>query len=147
MIGAGVAITVIAALVWVLMPRPIVTRITPTHSLTAGGTEIQIEIADTSASRAQGLSGTTVLGPDEGMLFVFDSDGLHSFWMKDMLIPIDIIWTDAAGLVVHIEHSLSPDTYPQTFTPPLPTRYVLEVPAGFATEHGIEVGSKLEFSL
>jgi len=146
--GASAVVIATAALVWILAPQSTInSRIEPTHRLTAAGFEIKIAIADTSELRARGLSGTTMLSPDEGMLFVFDTDGLHSFWMKEMLIPIDILWTDANSSVVHIEHAVSPDSFPQTFTPPLPARYVLEVPAGFATEHGIEVGSKLEFSL
>ena len=80
----------------------------------------------------------------EGMLFVFETDDLHSFWMRDMLFSIDILWIAMDGTVVHIEPSVSPDSFPQTFTPPTPARYVLEVPAGFATEHGIEVGTRTE---
>lgn len=108
---------------------------------------MRVEIADTPDERAQGLSGTTELADDEGMLFVFDTEGTYGFWMHDMLISIDIIWVASDGSVVHIEHSLSPDTYPQTFTPPLPARYVLEVPAGFALEHEIGVGTRMAFSL
>ena len=105
---------------------------------------VQVEIVDTYEERAQGLSGISRLADTEGMLFVFTEDGQHSFWMKDMLFSIDIIWVAADGSVVHIAPSISPDSYPQSFTPPLPARYVLEVRAGFATEHEIGVGSKLQ---
>jgi uncharacterized protein len=122
-------------------------RIHATNTITIDDVSVRVEIVDTDSERAQGLSGKTGLAPDEGMLFVFEEDGQYGFWMHDMLFPIDIIWIASDGSVVHVEKSLSPDTYPRTFTPPLPARYVLEVAAGFATEHEIEVGSKLEFSL
>jgi uncharacterized protein len=134
-------------LVFVYFPRDAENRIEPTTSITIGGVAVRVEIADSPDEREQGLSGTTRLDQGEGMLFVFESSGQHSFWMKDMLLPIDILWVAADGVVVHIKPSLSPETYPQSFTPPLPARYVLEVPAGFALEHEIGVGSKLEFSL
>lgn len=145
-IGGSAAIITIGALLWLYAPQSGI-QITPTHSLTAGDIMIEVALADTPNTRAQGLSGTTMLRDGEGMLFVFDSDGQHAFWMKDMQYAIDIIWIDVSRSVVHIEPSVGPETYPRSFMPPLPARYVLEVPAGFATEHGIGVGSKLEFSL
>lgn len=140
----GVSASVIAtvALIWFFMPQAGL-RIVPTHTLTVGETEIAIAIADTPALRAQGLSGTSMLGSDEGMLFVFENDGQHAFWMKDMQYAIDIIWIDAGRSVVHVEHAVTPESFPRSFMPDTPARYVLEVPAGFATEHGIGVGSKL----
>lgn len=121
-------------------------RISATHEVRSGTDSIRVEIADTDAERARGLSGVTSLASGEGMLFVFDEDGIYSFWMHEMLISIDIIWIDAERTVVHIEHAVSPSTYPSAFTPGTPARYVLEVPAGFALEHEIEVGSKLQIS-
>ena len=79
------------------------------------------------------------------MLFVFPADGRHSFWMKDMLFSIDMLWLDANGRVVHVEKGVSPATFPQTFTPSSPSRYVLEVPSGFCDAHGIEVGDMAIF--
>ncbi|KKS39717.1 MAG: hypothetical protein UV04_C0039G0005 [Candidatus Gottesmanbacteria bacterium GW2011_GWA2_42_16] len=101
----------------------------PMQTVTIGSTTIAVEVADTEALRNQGLSGRSDLPGGTGMLFVFDTDGLWSFWMKDMLVGI--------------AHSVSPDTYPQSFTPGEPARYALEVPAGFAKEHGIAEGDVL----
>jgi len=115
----------------------------PMQTVTIGSTTIAVEVADTEALRNQGLSGRSDLPGGTGMLFVFDTDGLWSFWMKDMLFPLDIIWADAQGRIVGIAHSVSPDTYPQSFTPGEPARYALEVPAGFAKEHGIAEGDVL----
>ncbi|HEV8590954.1 MAG TPA: DUF192 domain-containing protein [Pyrinomonadaceae bacterium] len=115
------------------------------RTLSVGGVPLLVAIADSEMERARGLSGLSGLAEGEGMLFVFESAGLHAFWMKDMLFSIDILWIAADGTIVHIAPSVSPDTYPQSFIPPTPARYVLEVRAGFATEHGIEVGSKVDF--
>ena len=109
--------------------------------ITFGTASIHVEIADTDAARARGLSGHAPLSDDEGMLFVFPEEGMYSFWMKDMLFPIDILWLDSTGTVVHIEQDVAPESYPASFTSGSPARYVLEVRAGFATEHEIAVGS------
>ena len=101
-------------------------------TLTVGTTTLQVEIAQTAEQKITGLSHRLSLAEGRGMFFIFDTDGRHGIWMKDMEFPIDIIWIDAAMKVVHIEKSVAPDTYPQTFTTPTPARYVLEVPAGYA---------------
>ena len=118
----------------------------PTQTISFAATTLHVAIADTEASREQGLSGITSLAMDEGMLFIFPKDGMYSFWMKDMLFSIDMLWISFDGLVVSIVPSASPATYPHAFTPSTLARYVLEVPAGFAAEHKIGVGSKLHFS-
>lgn len=99
------------------------------------------EIADTPEERTQGLSGRTTLAEDTGLLFIFPEAGEHRFWMKDMLISIDILWLADDGTVVGIEENVHPDTFPQAFTPPEPVRYVLEVAAGVAQARGWNVGS------
>jgi uncharacterized membrane protein (UPF0127 family) len=74
------------------------------------------------------------------MLFVFPEDGLYSFWMKDMLISIDILWISADGEIVHIVERVSPESYPEHFVSESPARYVLELPAGYVGSRGISVG-------
>lgn len=118
-----------------------------TTTVLLSGEEVSAEIAQTLPDRARGLGGRPCLSKDSGMLFVFDTDGKHGFWMKDMQFPIDIIWIDAHQRVVHIESDVSPDTYPYSFTPPAPARYVLEVRAGFSDEHNLLVGDEVSFLL
>ncbi len=113
-------------------------------SLVIGGTEVEVEIADTDLERSRGLSGREGLLPNHGMLFVFDSQGYHAFWMKDMKFSIDIIWINADSKVIWIEKNLSPETYPNLYKPPEPAKYVLEVPAGFAEERGVGIGSVVQ---
>ena len=145
-VGIGAAALVAAALFVTFcgLRTPSHISLHPTSTVSLDGFPVRVVVADTPAERAQGLSGVGGLAEDEGMLFVFPKDGEPSFWMKDMLFPIDMLWIDAAGRVVFIVPSVSPNTYPHAFTPNTPSRYVMELPAGFAMQHKIEVGSKLE---
>ena len=91
----------------------------------------------------------TGLEPDQGMLFVFEEEGFHSFWMKNMEIPIDILWLDAGKRIVHIEERVPPcpeDPCP-SYRPPIPALYVLELKAGRVDECGLKLYDKLDFIL
>jgi len=114
-----------------------------TINLTVGGTNIAAEVADTPELRVLGLSGRATLEEGTGMWFVFDEDGLWPFWMKDTLIPLDILWVAADGTIVTIAHNVLPDSYPQATAPTAPARYVLELPGGYASRHGIAEGQKV----
>lgn len=105
-----------------------------------GGKTINVTLADTPASREQGLSGTKGLASDEGMLFIFPRDGKYSFWMKDMLYAIDIVWISSDGKVVYIVPNASPESYPATFTSKMLARYVLELRANFVKTNNVKIG-------
>lgn len=109
-----------------------------------GTVPIHVEVADTHAARMQGLSGRSELAPTAGLLFIFDESDYHRIWMKDMLIPIDVIWVDERLVVVDIEHDLKPDTYPRQFEPDAPARFVIETNSGYAEAFGIKVGDQME---
>lgn len=101
---------------------------------------VTLEIARTPEERRQGLMYRTALAAETGMLFIFEQPGYHSFWMKNTLIPLDILWLDENLTVVHIERNVPPcatDPCP-SYRPPVEARYVLEVNAGAA--EGIGVG-------
>lgn len=121
-------------------PTPASMNLATTTSLHIGSVTVVAEVADTPAARERGLGGRTHLEEGTGMWFVFDTDGLWPFWMKDTLIPLDIIWVDAAGTIVHIASNVQPSSYPQSFAPATPARYVLEVPAGYTAARGITKG-------
>lgn len=108
-----------------------------------GGVSLSIEYATTSETRERGLGGRESVPENYGMLFVFSKDDWHGFWMKDMLVPIDMFWLDAQGHVVSIVQDAATSTYPGVFYPSAPARYVLETAAGFARAHGIEIGIPL----
>ncbi len=106
-------------------------------------TVLEVKVVSTNEERRRGLSGVVGLEPDEGMFFVFDSDGYYGIWMKDMLFSIDILWLNSNKEIVHIESFVDPDTYPTVFKPDKPARYVLEVNAGFVVKHKINVGDTI----
>lgn len=116
-------------------------------TIRAEDTLIRVAVADTAEERMQGLSGTTSLPPETGLLFVFESDTRPDFWMKDMLFPIDIIWISSEGEVTGVEENVSPNTFPATFSPAEDIRYVLEVPAGFTDDHKIQKSSRISVEM
>lgn len=113
-----------------------------------GNATISATIADTSQARSNGLSGTSDLAANCGMLFVFPADQAWQFWMKDMHYNLDIIWLDATKKVVHVVNNASPDSYPFTvFAPSASARYVLEINGGEAKKTDITVGERATFAL
>ena len=106
-----------------------------------------VEVADSARERARGLMWRTEMGEGEGMLFIFDEEGRHGFWMKNTFIPLDIIWIDAEGKVVFILEDARPcgDRECEAFDPLVESKYVLEINGGLAGKLGIGVGDKLEF--
>lgn len=108
-----------------------------------GGVSLMVEYAITDTQKEKGLSGRESISSDYGMLFVFPKDDLYGFWMKDMLISIDVFWLDDKGHVVSMVESIAPSSYPNVFYPPTSARYVLETVSGFAHEHNIATGTPL----
>jgi uncharacterized membrane protein (UPF0127 family) len=123
----------------------------PTKTVSIGPTKIQVQIADTTDKRTKGLSGTSSLKADEGMLFIFEGKINPVFWMKDMLIPLDIIWI-GDGKIVRIDKNVpiptlgTPDAGLKTYSAGAPIDYVLEVNAGFSDANSIKVGSSVDLS-
>ncbi len=95
----------------------------------------------------KGLMFQESLAENAGMLFLFPKDDRHNFWMKNMRFPIDILWLNGSRKITYIAHDVPPcDTDPcPTYGPALPTRYVLEVPAGFCAKNLIKSGDNVEF--
>lgn len=109
------------------------------------GTRVSVEIAATDAERQRGLMFRKALAPNEGMIFIFDEVGFYPFWMKNTLIPLDMIWLDPEGRVVSIAPSVPPckaDPCP-TYPPSAEALYVVEVVSGFAKAHGVKIGDRL----
>ncbi|ODS41869.1 MAG: hypothetical protein MSIBF_00450 [Candidatus Altiarchaeales archaeon IMC4] len=107
-----------------------------------GETCVDVEIADEPAERTMGLMYRDGLDKGRGMLFIFETESPYSFWMKNMKFPIDMIWINSAGGVVHIEADVPPCTSDpcQSYTPKGSAKYVLEVPANFTRKRGVAVG-------
>lgn len=104
---------------------------------------LNVDIADTDEKRALGLSGRDDLS-GRGMIFIFEDEEVRGFWMKDMLISIDILWIDSNGVILHIESNVSPDSYPDVFRPNVLAKYVLETDANYMNKKGFKVGDKIE---
>src|SRR3989344_1383831 len=102
----------------------------PVQRVKIGDKTFTVEVADTDIERAQGLSGRVIPEEGHGMLFVFPEPGLYGFWMKNMRFSIDIVWLDEEFKVIDIEQNVEPETFPQTFYPPIPIKYVVEVSSG-----------------
>lgn len=90
------------------------------------------------------MGGREKLPENSGMLFVFEKQDYYSFWMKDMLFPIDIIWIDKNKKIIDITHNAKPESYPKTFKPRFSAHYVLEVNSGWAEAAQVMIGELVE---
>jgi uncharacterized membrane protein (UPF0127 family) len=106
----------------------------------------KLEVADSDIERTQGLSGRDSIAQNTGMLFDFEKVGDWQIWMKDMHFSIDILWLDEAGKVVFIKNDASPSSYPEVFSAPSPTRYVIELLAGTVEKTGLKIGDVININ-
>ena len=122
----------------------------PTTTISFLGTSIQgitAFVASNDASRERGLSGVKVLDDKQGMLFIFPTPLIPLFWMKEMNFSLDMVWIDENKVVVDITTNISPETFPNTFSPRVPIVYILEINTGVAEKIGLKVGTKLNFDI
>lgn len=107
---------------------------------------INAKIVEKEADLMMGLGGVSELGEGEGMWFIFLEDSKIGIWMRDMKIPIDIIWFDKNLKIVDIKEGALPESYPEIFYPKGNARYVLEINAGFSKKQGIKIGDIAKIS-
>lgn len=104
-----------------------------------------VEVVDTPQSREVGLMHREQLGKNKGMFFVFENEGNYPFWMKNTLIPLDMIWIDSSGKVVDIKEADPCEADPcQVYYHVGSAKYVLEINKGLSAELGINVGDIIE---
>lgn len=113
-----------------------------------GGRCVEAQVADTPEKKSLGLMHRDSLREGEGMLFVYDKPDTYSFWMKNMLIPLDIIWISEGLKVVEVMRDVPPckdgsECIP--FSPEQPAQYILEVSAGSASKLRIKAGQGVTF--
>jgi uncharacterized membrane protein (UPF0127 family) len=104
---------------------------------------VDLEVVDTPAGRERGLMYRSSMPEDHGMLFVFPDEIVRSFWMKNTLIPLDMLFITGDGRIVGVEA----DAVPLTTTPRSvgkPSRYVIETNGGWAARHGVRAGDQVE---
>jgi uncharacterized membrane protein (UPF0127 family) len=120
-----------------------------TDAVCYNGKCFAVEIADDYAERQRGLMFRESLDEDKGMLFIFEEPGIHRFWMKNTLIPLDMVWIDDSGTVVYVSSNTPPckaDPCP-SYGPSVNARYVLEINAGLASEISLSQGSIVDIQL
>src|SRR3989338_913412 len=107
-----------------------------------------VKIADTPELREKGLMFVKSLPEKKGMLFIFPESGKHSFWMKNTLITLDMIWIDAGKEIVFIKGNVQPCLANEVCVGIVPNRdakYVLELKAGSVDRIGLQVSDVLSF--
>ena len=101
---------------------------------------VSARVADTPGERYRGLSGTASLANGSGMWFVFDDEANRTFVMRDMNYPLDMVFVGADGRIAVIHHAPTEDPPYHEYRGR--ARWVLEVPSGWTTSHGVEVGDR-----
>ncbi len=105
---------------------------------------VTVELARTDRDRAKGLMDRSSLPEGAGMLFLFDESSVHSFWMKNTLIPLDMIFISEDGTIAGIVENAEPRTLTERSVG-RPSRYVLEVNGGWSRAHGVRAGDRVRF--
>lgn len=115
------------------------TSSTITFFTSLGEVPVQVEVADEPHELSRGLMFRESLHPNSGMLFVFPEVDEHPFWMKNTYISLDMIFLDAQTKVVGVVANATPMST-ATLGVKAPSKYVVEVTAGYAKDHAIEPG-------
>lgn len=114
----------------------------PRVELTIGVHLVHAELAATEADRELGLMFRRELGPNEGMLFVFDEAAQHCMWMRNTYLPLSVAFLDAAGAVINIEEMQAQTD--ATHCAMRPARFALEMGARWFADHGVRPGRVID---
>ncbi len=140
-----VGVALISAAIGAVIIMVIIDMMQPKITLRIGDGIFTAKLAKTDIQRTKGLSDINRLSEDQAMLFVFAQEGFYGIWMKDMKIPIDIVWLDKDKKVIHVARHIAPDTYPTIYRPKDSAKYVLEFAAGTIDKQTIKIGSIAQF--
>ncbi len=102
---------------------------------------LNVEVADTKELRMRGLMSRQRLPKGQGMLLLWERPGFAALWMKNMLIPLDMIFMDGRGVIIHIHENARPGDL-RPVSAGRPTLAVLEIGAGEARRLGLKVGDR-----
>ncbi len=121
------------------------------NRVTLNGQTFKVELADDDNSRAMGLMYREQMSDDEGMLFIFPNSQMRAFWMKNTLIPLDILYFDQNKKLVSISENTPPckntTSRCQNYPSAKPAKYVLEINAGLSKKYDFKTGDELLIQL
>uniref|UniRef100_A0A7V4FF18 DUF192 domain-containing protein n=1 Tax=candidate division WOR-3 bacterium TaxID=2052148 RepID=A0A7V4FF18_UNCW3 len=103
---------------------------------------LYVEIANNPEERAIGLAFRKNLPLNEGMLFIFEKEGIYPFWMRNTFIPLDIAFISKDNIIIDIQRMIPLDDK-RTYQPDKPFLYALEVNQGYFEEKGIKIGDTI----
>ncbi len=109
----------------------------------------KVELAQTNEELSNGLMFRESLNKNSGMLFIFPEENFYKFWMKNTLIPLDIIWINSDKEIVFIKHNAQPcqEDNCEIFISNEKALYVFEINSGISEKIGLEVGDEIEFKI
>lgn len=105
---------------------------------------VNASVADSEAERYRGLSGSESLANGSGMLFVYETEGSRAFVMREMAYPLDIVFVGSDGRITRIAHAETEEPPYRRYTGR--AKWVLEVPSGWTTRHGIAAGGRVRIA-
>ena len=117
-----------------------------TKEVVVGGKTLTVEVADSRGEQTRGLKNRKSLDENSGMLFVFGQSNVYAFWMKDTLIPLDMIFISEDKKIVNVRENVQPcESDPcDKIIPESPVKYVIEVNGGWASRNNVGVGDSVE---
>ena len=140
----AISIVLLGLVLYLIAVRPV----KGTERLVIGEDAYSVQVAATSEARTQGLSGVAHLDEYEGLLMAFPYEEPQGIWMKDMEIPIDILWLNSSKEIVYIVENALPEwSTTKIMKPSEPALYVIELPAGAVARSTVSVGDTVQFSV
>jgi len=144
LIVAAMIVGIISTFIYVVVPN----LPQSTTTLKLGDGVFHARIASNDNTRIKGLSGVSKMAADEALLMAYPNEDKWGIWMKDMKIPIDIVWLNSDKKVIHIVKYASPDDSTlKTYIPKAPALYVVELPAGTVESKMITTDSVATFQI
>ncbi len=121
---------------------------TSAPSVKIGDAKVLVELAVTPEEKAKGLMHREYLAEDRGMLFIFENERTPSFWMKNTLIPLDMVFINSDNKIVDILVAEPCKKDPcKSYTPKADAKYVLELNAGFSERHNAKIGDEVSLKI
>ena len=119
--------------------------VAPQAKVTVGDATVDVEVVSTEAKVERGLMYREHLPPDQGMLFLMNREYDWAFWMRNTLLPLDIIFIKKDMTVAGVAANAKPKDE-SLLRVGVPSLFVLEVNAGWAAAHGVKAGTKVTFA-